>query len=510
MAKRRASSNQRQSNDTPSNSSPNSASTFGDGAAYFGLDSDIGFMEESSSVTTGRKIVTILSDEPSDKKKVMAYFSARDIKDMMQAGDYEESAYNSDDASKCEAVVFDHLPIIVLNDSPIVQSALTAPALSQNDDEIRRLFVVEDEVRHFASCLEPDSENDRMLPDAMAAHVRSPSGKLALSAYHEGYLRGVQSLATQLLREDSNAERTSNTIDTPFSDSDAAGCLNDTQALTWGLQATGVSNSSLSGNGIRIAILDTGFEFGHPDVSFASRVIGSTSTVGGTAQDNHGHGTHVAGTACGPRIPGIGSRRYGIAYESEILIAKVLGPSGGNDSTILAGINWAIGRGCHLINMSLGPRVCRLSRPYATSHERAARVAMDRGVLMIAAAGNNSRRPGLKCPVVGPAAAPSIVAVSAIDRCGQIAVFSNQGQDNDGGEINFAAPGVGVYSSWINPRRHNTIDGTSMAAPHVAGIAALVAQETGLRGLALYRELRSRAKNIGHTRPDVGNGLATV
>ncbi|TWU07943.1 S8 family serine peptidase [Stieleria varia] len=478
---------------------------------YDGLDSDTGVGAESLSEFTGRKIVTILSDDPADKKKVCEYFSARDVKDMLQTADYVESVFDMADVSSSDTMVFDHLPILVLNDKPNVQAALAAQPASVQDEEVRRLFVVEDEKRHFMSCLDEGCGQQTAMGFSSAS--RGAGGQRgaeppALSPYHQGYLRGIQSLASQMLGglPDEPAPNDGAAI----SPTSFGGCFSDTASFTWGLQATGVAASSLTGNGIRVAILDTGFEFGHPDANFASRVVGNATFVGGTAQDHHGHGTHVAGTACGPRDPGLSTRRYGIASEAEILVARVLGPTGGNDTTILGGINWAIGQGCDLINMSLGPRVCVASPAFSASHERAARIALGNGILMIAAAGNNSSRPGRVCPVVGPAAAPSIVAVAAVDNCGRIASFSNQGQNSSGGEINFAAPGVDVFSAWTNPTRHRSIPGTSMASPHVAGIAALIAQQTGLRGLPLYRELRSRARDIGHSRADMGNGFVSL
>jgi subtilisin family serine protease len=491
---------------TPSTMRPNQLEQ-----GYDGLDSDTGVGTESFSEFTGRKIVTILSDDPADKKKVCEYFSARDVKDMLQTGDYAESVFDMADVSASDTMVFDHLPILVLNDKPNVQAALAAQPDSIQDEEIRRLFVVEDEQRHFMSCLDEgfgQQEASGFSSVAQGPGVQRGSEIAALSPYHHGYLRGIQSLAGQLLGGmPVESKQGDGAVISPSS---FGGCFSDSASFTWGLQATGVAGSTLTGNGIRVAILDTGFEFGHPDASFASRVVGNATFVGGTSQDHDGHGTHVAGTACGPRTPGLSTRRYGIASEAEILVGRVLGPTGGNDTTILGGINWAIGQRCDLINMSLGPRVCVASPAFSASHERAARIALGNGILMIAAAGNNSSRPGRVCPVVGPAAAPSIVAVAAVDNCGRIASFSNQGQTSGGGEINFAAPGVNVFSAWTNPTRHRSIPGTSMASPHVAGIAALIAQQTGLRGLPLYRELRSRARNIGHSRADMGNGFINL
>jgi subtilisin family serine protease len=95
----------------------------------------------------------------------------------------------------------------------------------------------------------------------------------------------------------------------------------DTDSLTWGLQATKVNTSKFSGRGIRIALLDTGFDINHPD--FRGRHVTAASFSGVPVDDIHGHGTHCIGTACGPQNPATGERRYGVAYNAEIFAGKV-------------------------------------------------------------------------------------------------------------------------------------------------------------------------------------------
>ncbi|MDB5886234.1 MAG: putative in family peptidase [Polaromonas sp.] len=117
----------------------------------------------------------------------------------------------------------------------------------------------------------------------------------------------------------------------------------DTAALTWGLQASKVATSNFTGNGIKVAILDTGLALAHPD--FVGRPMVSKSFIAGivSANDGHGHGTHCTGTSCGPLKHPIG-RRYGVAHKALIHIGKVLSDQGsGVDGGILAGIDWAIG-----------------------------------------------------------------------------------------------------------------------------------------------------------------------
>jgi subtilisin family serine protease len=277
----------------------------------------------------------------------------------------------------------------------------------------------------------------------------------------------------------------------------------DTAELTWGLQATGVADAPETGAGITVAVLDTGLDLGHPD--FAGRDIEARSFVEGqTAQDVQGHGTHVTGTACGALAPA-GGRRYGIAHEARILVGKVLGDDGsGTDADILAGISWAISAGARVISMSLGADV----REVSTAYEAAGRRALAAGSLIVAAAGNNARRRAGNPGFVGvPANSPSIMAVGAVDTALAIADFSAASSTVDGGQVDIAGPGVDVFSSWPRPRSTNTISGTSMATPHVAGIAALWSQRTGATGQQLWAQLVQAAQRLPLPASDVGSGL---
>jgi subtilisin family serine protease len=283
----------------------------------------------------------------------------------------------------------------------------------------------------------------------------------------------------------------------------------DESLSTWGLQITRVVNSKLTGKGIRVAVLDTGMDLGHPD--FAGRKITSKSFIAGQAvQDMHGHGTHCIGTSCGPLKPA-SMPRYGIAYEAEIYAGKVLSNEGsGADGGILAGINWAIANQCSVISMSLGAPTMPGAKPSAV-YEATAQRALAKGTLIIAAAGNESGRPFNIAPVGHPANCPSIMAVAAIDPKLQVATFSCGGINPSGGEVNIAGPGVAVISSWPRPVLRNKISGTSMATPHVAGIAALYAQAApNLRGMALWNKLTSKVRTLPLPTRDVGSGLATI
>ena len=284
-----------------------------------------------------------------------------------------------------------------------------------------------------------------------------------------------------------------------------AAAVDESQA-TWGLQATKVVNCCRSGEGIRLAVLDTGFDLQHPD--FAGRSVTTKSFVAGEAvQDGHGHGTHCIGTSLGAKCPGV-RPRYGVAYDAEIFAGKVLSNAGsGSDTGILAGIEWAVQNKCAVISMSLGAAT-QPGQKFSQVYERVALRAQQQGTLIIAAAGNESRRPGVINPVGHPANCPSIMAVAAIDVQGAVASFSNRGINPDGGQVDIAGPGVDVHSSWPMPTRYRRISGTSMATPHVAGIAALYAEaDPSARGAALGRLLAAGAQRLTLPSSDVGAGM---
>lgn len=298
-------------------------------------------------------------------------------------------------------------------------------------------------------------------------------------------------------------ERTVYAISTPAPDEAPSGTGDD--AFTWGLQAINAHESTATGAGIRVAVLDTGFDVEHAD--FAGRTVLTRSFIDGeNVQDGHGHGTHVIGTACGPRRPETGPG-YGVAFESEIYAGKVLSNAGsGTDGGILAGIAWAVENGCAVVSMSLGA-ASQPGQPHSVTFERAARRAMNKGTLIIAAAGNESRRSDRRIAPVGhPANAPTIMAVGAVDVELAVADFSS-GTVDAKGAVDVVAPGVNVHSSWPMPDRHHTISGTSMATPHVSGVAALLAQAHQGNAWELWARLSQSAVRLPLPSTDVGAGL---
>jgi subtilisin family serine protease len=278
----------------------------------------------------------------------------------------------------------------------------------------------------------------------------------------------------------------------------------DETSVTWGLEATKVALSNFTGAGIKVAVLDTGFDIAHQD--FRGRTVVRKLFASQSSEDDmQGHGTHCIGTACGPLRP-VNGPRYGIACEAAIYAGKVLGDDGmGTDRSVIAGLDWALDQGCQIISMSLGAATQVGDQPNA-DYEQIGQACLDGGTVVIAAAGNESRRPGYIAPVGSPANALTIMAVAALDRALNVAPFSCGGI-NPGQDVDIAAPGVDVLSS-LPGNRYGRLSGTSMATPHASGVAALIAQsDTSLRGRALWTRLLELAGTLPHPARDVGKGL---
>ena len=327
--------------------------------------------------------------------------------------------------------------------------------------------------------------------ETSASELASPTG-LSIE-YMWGYSDAVQNLMEKVVAGEAVA-------------GELIPAVFDEAQSTWGLQATKATTSRFSGRGIKVAVLDTGLDLQHPD--FAGRRITSRSFIANEqVQDGGGHGTHCIGTACGSQRP---SRlpRYGVAYNADIFVGKVLSNRGsGTDGQILAGIEWAITSGCEVVSMSLG-RLARPGERFNPVFDQAGLRALERGILIIAAAGNDSGRPRRIEPVSHPANCPSIMAVGALDEGVQVAGFSNGGRIRPGGEVDIAGPGVNVHSSFPRPQLYRRLNGTSMATPHVAGIAALYAEMSPkLRGATLGGQLIQSARRLPLPRQDVGAGL---
>lgn len=427
---------------------------------------------ENAIEYTGRYLV--LLPEHSTTEDSIAEINSVSGLNLKSSLEFENEFFTAQDLKQSDGIILDKIGVAILNEKPKVDISVAA----FGDHEV----IVEPERVVYALNMDLESTAQK---------------------YVEGYRDAVMQLSEMLIGSETGSE-TDDQYNSQEFEVQSAGA-------TWGLNATKVipPNFTLTnpynGAGIKVAILDTGFDFNHPD--FAGRPVVHQSFISGqTTQDGHGHGTHCTGTSCGPISSSLATQRYGIAFAAQIYIGKVLSNAGsGGDGGILSGINWAVSNGCAVISMSLGGSVS--GSGYSAVYETAAARALQLGSLIIAAAGNDSLRPNVIKPVSHPANCPSIMAVGAVDVNMNVAGFSNGGLYPTYGAVDIVGPGVAVYSSTKLPAKYASWNGTSMATPHVAGIAALYAQATGLRGINLWRKLTSTAKPLPLPFRDVGAGL---
>ncbi|MFF0339947.1 S8 family serine peptidase [Kribbella sp. NPDC004875] len=232
------------------------------------------------------------------------------------------------------------------------------------------------------------------------------------------------------------------------------------------------------GHGVKVAVLDTGYDAGHPDL--AKQVVASQSFVPDQAvQDLHGHGTHTASIVAGLGTASAGKRK-GVAPGAELLIGKVLDNSGGGlDSEAIAGMEWAVQQGAKVVSMSLGGWPSDGSDPMSQAVDE---LSKSSGALFVIAAGNS----GAEQTVGSPGAASEALTVGAVDRDNSLANFSSRGPRLGDGALKpeVTAPGVeiaaaraaGTEQGHILDQYYTAMSGTSMATPHVAGAAAILAQ----------------------------------
>lgn len=284
----------------------------------------------------------------------------------------------------------------------------------------------------------------------------------------------------------------------------------------WGLKAIGIDRTQFSGKGIDVCILDTGFDVTHPD--FVGRAIDGKSFVEDEDWnvDSYGHGTHCAGVAAG-NMRSDNSKRYGVAKDCNLKIGKVLAKNGkGSTSGIIDAIDWAIAKKFRIVSLSLASPT-NINEAPSPLFEAVGKKALEQNCLLIAAAGNDSKRPALPRPVSAPANSDSFMAVAAIDSEMKVAAFSNGGiNSSNGGNINVCAPGVDIYSSY--PKKtsssspYKLMNGTSMATPHVSGLAALYMEQfPDLSAKEIWKLLEDHAKPIVNVKyRDIGSGLIQI
>ncbi|MFA6316037.1 MAG: S8 family peptidase [Elusimicrobiota bacterium] len=247
------------------------------------------------------------------------------------------------------------------------------------------------------------------------------------------------------------------------------------------------------GKGVKVAVIDTGIKDDHPDLN--GQVVGgynaiTQSDAEGAWMDDNGHGTHVAGTIAAKKD---GKGVVGVAPQAKLYGVKVLDAAGsGSLSSIVRGIVWAVNNNMQVANMSLGASMG------SDLMHRAVQFAAGRGMVIVAAAGNSGGSVGF------PGAYEETICVAASDSDDKLAGFSSRGP-----EVDFIAPGHYIVSTWPN---NNTVSlsGTSMAAPHVTGLAAIAIAQ-GARGIGgpdgVMAAFKKASKSIGLQKEHEGYGM---
>lgn len=229
------------------------------------------------------------------------------------------------------------------------------------------------------------------------------------------------------------------------------------------------------GKGTKVAVLDTGADAEHPDLK--GRVTESKNfTDSDTTDDRQGHGTHTVSTVGGSGAASDGKKK-GVAPGADLLVGKVLNDSGSGDASwIIAGMQWAVDQKADVVSMSLGSQVpTDCTDPMSMAAEE---LGKNKDTLFVIAAGNAG--PALNT-VSSPGCAPSVLTVGAVDRDDSTAVFSSRGPAIVSHTLKpeITAPGVGISAAAAGGRgvyAYQSMSGTSMATPHVAGAAAIVKQ----------------------------------
>jgi subtilisin family serine protease len=268
------------------------------------------------------------------------------------------------------------------------------------------------------------------------------------------------------------------------------------------------------GRGVTVAVLDSGYDPTHPDLAGRVAATADFTTEGGAAVDRFGHGTHVAATIAGGGKAGRAGGR-GVAPGARLLVGKVLDDSGYGDlSWVIAGMEWAVSQGARVVNVSLGAPSYGGPDPVSEAVDA---LSASSDTLFVVSAGNSGPGP----QTVGtPGIADAALTVGAVSKQDDLADFSSRGPRLDDGAVKpeITAPGVGIVAARaagtslgeVVDRSYTGMSGTSMAAPHVAGAAALLAQaHPDWRPEQLKAALVSNAKPVG-TAPVWAQGVGRI
>ncbi|MEU6124673.1 S8 family serine peptidase [Streptomyces sp. NPDC047123] len=270
--------------------------------------------------------------------------------------------------------------------------------------------------------------------------------------------------------------------------------------------------AGLTGKGVKVAVLDTGVDADHPDLK--GRVAASKSFIAGEdVADRNGHGTHVASTVGGSGAASEGNKEKGVAPGASLAVGKVLSDEGfGSESEIIAGMEWAARDvDAKVVSMSLGSQEASDGTdPMAAAVNS---LSKETGALFVVAAGNT----GAPSSIGSPGAADAALTIGAVDTADEAAYFTSQGPraGDHGLKPDLSAPGVDILaarSQLVDGEGFYTgMSGTSMATPHVAGVAALLAEaHPDWTGARLKDALMSGSKQLDSSVYELGAGRVSV
>ncbi|MDQ3815938.1 MAG: S8 family serine peptidase [Armatimonadota bacterium] len=431
------------------------------------------------SFETGRQLVTFKEGAVEEGIRALGALGALGLS-VADSRDFEDQAVSLESVGDADTVVFREIGVALLGGAAAqerglgVQTEIAADSPYESINPEYFVFAESGSGQYYGFSQAETNSSEYLRGFAQAAEG-GDTGE-----YLRGFLHAVQAIATDL-HGGAPAQ-----LEAQEEVQEEALVL----SATWGLNACKVPPSGRSGVEIRVAVLGTGLDLGHPD--FAGRPVVSNTFVGQPVQDLNGHGTHMIGTACGPKSPAGSIPRYGIGFRSSIFVGKVLTDSGsGTQAGILNGMNWAVANRCEVIYAPVAS-----PSPVQPAYTAAGQAALNRGLLMIAGSSSAGSTVG------APANSPTIMSVASLDPNLSPSLFSPSGK------IEIAAPGRDVFSSWMRPVRYKTISGLATAGAHVAGCAALWAQTSpNLRGMNLWRKLQATARSLPFLATRVGAGL---
>jgi subtilisin family serine protease len=335
----------------------------------------------------------------------------------------------------------------------------------------------------FVSAIPFDRNEDFVMISVDASRVNEVNAELESVLGAPASVIGVSKNSTTFVVPASAANKLTNPAGlTVVADTPMKSIAEQSPVPSWGLDRIDAVDTALdnsykyvsTGSGALVYVIDTGVYSSHSDLS--GRVISGYTAIadGNGTEDCNGHGTHVAGTVAG--------KTYGVAKNATVVAVRVLDCAGsGFSSSVVAGINWAVAShpgGPGIINLSLGGGA-------NSAVDTAVAAATQAGLVVVVAAGNS----GADACQFSPARAPSAITIGATDQSDNRASYSNFGSC-----VDMYAPGSGITSAWISGSTSTrTISGTSMAAPHVAGLAARLTQsQPGISSSGISETLTAR------------------